>query len=324
MSRSENIQPKRPDRQPDGTIPAIFQDPGTDKVYEALRAGTNLRCQEAKHFVEELWKKTAPYLDSDLPSHMGCEFHQRFWEMYLAATILSTDAHLRPRTSTRTSAGPDLCINDEPGKPIWIEAVAASRGSGPDAVQRDVFDRVCDVPDDEIKLRLLNAFDQKYHKGRKYVEQGIIGVSDPYVIAINAGTIPSADAEREPPRIVRTLLPIGDQEIYLDRNSLQTVGHGYGYQDSVRKLSGATVPTTSFLNPKYDSISAVLYASVDVFNHPPSFCLVHNPRALNPIKPSFLGCAREYWVEWDPQHGTTVDTVDTIRLCFDRHEMQCD
>ena len=245
----------------------MFEAVGTDEVYEALRSEVNPRCQEAKRLVQELWRRTTTHLDSDLPSKMAHEFHQRFWELYLAAALLDTGLQLLPRMSARVVAGPDLCLTAEPGKRIWIEAVAASAGTGPDAVQRGVPGVVYDIPDDHIKLRLLNAFDEKYKKHGKYIQQGTVGISEPYIIAINAAMVPSASKEREVPRSIRALLPFGHSMVYLNRDSLQPVGSGHEYQGTVGKLSGAAIPTTSFLNARYNSVSAVLYSCVD-YNAP--------------------------------------------------------
>lgn len=278
---------------------SVFELNGTDEVYRALKDEINSRCQEAKMFVEELWRRTHNYLDPDVLVELPIQFHQRFWEIYLAASLIDIGLQLeqRPRRD-----GPDLCIKTTSESRIWIEAVTASSGQGNDAVQEAESGVVRDVPDDQIKLRLLNAFGEKSKKYKSYREKNWVGPKDPYIIAINAAQVPSATAEREVPRIVRALLPFGHQVLHLDRKTLEVVGTSHEYQGGVIKASGTAIETTSFLNIEYSGISAVIYSCVNVFNHPTeisrALLLFHNPLALNPIPLGFFKKGYEYWVDW--------------------------
>ncbi|HZF12201.1 MAG TPA: hypothetical protein VFE33_25725 [Thermoanaerobaculia bacterium] len=280
----------------------MFEVAGTDEVYESVRMEINSQCREAKSFLQSLWTRAEAYLDSDLSLKITRDFHQRFWELYLASALLDAGLPLLPRKSERVMAGPDICISIGPERRIWVEAVAVSPGTGPDAVQEATPGVAQDVPDDPIKLRLLNAFDEKYRKHSAYLKKGVVCPSDPYVIAINAAMVPSAMLEREVPRIVRSLLPFGHSVIHLDRESLKAVGSGHRYQGTVTKLSGAEIPTDAFLNSTFGSVSAVLYSWVDAFNHPDELgadlLLLHNPLALNSLDLGFLRRGHEFWVEW--------------------------
>lgn len=270
----------------------LFVKTGTDEIYNAIRKEINHRCKEAKAFIENLWEKVNPFLDSDFSSKLPLELHQRFWELYMAASVLESDLHLVPRDSSRNT-GPDICIKAEHNKRIWIEAVTASAGIGADAVQETESGTAHDVPDDQIKLRLLNSFDEKHRKYIQYLRNNSVALGEAYIIALNAALIPSAHLEREIPRIVRALLPFGHQTLHFDSNSLKIVDSTYEYKEAVKKLSGTEIPTTSFLNPDYSGISAVIYSSnVDVFNYPStlgsSLLLFHNPLAANPLPLGFL------------------------------------
>jgi hypothetical protein len=280
---------------------SLFEVAGTDEVYEYVRTEVNTQCREAKSFVESLWARANTYVDPDLPLKMPREFHQRFWELYLASAFLDSGLPLVPRRSERVVAGPDLCVSMRPETRIWVEAVAALPGTGPDAVHEGTPGIAREVPDDPIKLRLLNVFDEKCRKHASYLEKGVVGASDPYVIAINAAMVPSAMLEREVPRIVRSLLPIGDGIVHLDRRSLKAVGSGHKYQSSITKLSGGEVPTDLFLDCRFRPVSAVLYSCADAFNHASEtgaeLLLLHNPLALNPLELGFLRRGREFWVE---------------------------
>jgi hypothetical protein len=277
---------------------SIFRTHGTDEVYCAIQDEINSRCHEAKIFVEELWSKAHKYLDADILQELPVQFHQRFWEIYLAASLLEAGLSLQ-HSSGRD--GPDICIGADDGSKVWVEAVTASPGQGNDAVQKAELGVSRTVPDDQIKLRLLNAFDEKSRKYKRYRERNWIGSEEPYIIAINAAQVPSATRELEIPRIVRSLLPFGFQVLHLSRETLELTGSSYEYRGEVIKASGTEIETTSFLNPEYSGISAVIYSSVDAFNHPTeiskALLLFHNPLATNPLPFSFLKKGYEYWVE---------------------------
>jgi hypothetical protein len=277
---------------------SIFKINGTDEVYCAIRDEINPRCQEAKIFVEELWGKAHKYLDSDILKELPVQFHQRFWEIYLAASLLESGLNLQ-HSSGRD--GPDICIKANDGSKIWVEAVTASPGQGNDAVQEAEIGTVRSVPDDQIKLRLLNAFAEKSRKHKRYREKNWVSPEEPYIIAINAAQVPSARRELEIPRIVRSLLLFGFQVLHLSRETSEVTGTSYEYQGEVIKASGTEIETTSFLNPEYSGISAVIYSCVDAFNYPTeiskSLLLFHNPLATAPLLLGFLKKGYEYWVD---------------------------
>ncbi|MBW4553086.1 MAG: hypothetical protein KME35_18535 [Aphanocapsa sp. GSE-SYN-MK-11-07L] len=260
-----------------------------DEVYCDIKNEINSNCQESKIFVEQLWRKAHQYLDSDILKELPDQFHQRFWEIYLAASLLEAGLNLQ-RSSGRD--GSDICIKANDGSKIWVEAVTASLGQGNDAVQETEIGAVRSVPDDQIKLRLLNAFAEKSRKYRCYREKNWVGSEEPYIIAINAAQVPSATRELEIPRIVRSLLPFGFQVLHLSRETLEVAGTSYEYQGEVVKASGTEIETTSFLNPEYSGISAVIYSCVDVFNYPTeiskALLLFHNPLSATPLPLAFL------------------------------------
>lgn len=277
---------------------SIFITNGTDPVYCAIQDEENSRCKEAKIFIEELWEKTHNYLDSDILQELRVHFHQRFWEIYLAGSLLESGLNLQ-HSSSRD--GPDLCIRADDGSKIWIEAVTATAGQGNNAVQRVEIGTgaVTSVPDEQIKLRLLNAFDEKNRKYNRYRERNWVNSEEPYIIAINAAQVPSATHEREIPRIVRSLLPFGFQVLHVSTETGEINGSSHNYQGEVTTATGAGVETTSFLNPEYAGISAVIYSCADVFNHPTEIgkelLLFHNPLATSPLPLGFLRKGCEYW-----------------------------
>lgn len=279
-------------------IHSIFASSGTDETYCAIKNEINSRCREAKVFTEQLFEKTHQYLDPDIVKELPGQFHQRFWEIYLAASLLEAGLSLQ---HSNGRDGPDICIQVDGESKVWVEAVTASPGQGSDAVQEAEFGTVRSVPDDQIKLRLLNAFAEKSRKYERYRGRNWVGLNEPYIIAINAAQVPSARRELQIPRIVRSLLPFGFQVLHLNRENLELTDTSYEYQGEVVKISGTEVETTSFLNPKYSGISAVIYSCADVSNYPieisNALLLFHNPLAVNPLPIGFLKKGHEYWVE---------------------------
>ena len=278
--------------------PGLFKENGTDEIYCAIKDEINSRCREAKIFVESLWGRAHKYLDPDILKELPTQFHQRFWEIYLAASLLEVGLNLQ-ESSGRD--GPDICIKADSGAKIWVEAVTVSPGEGIDAVREAEVGTARSVPDDQIKLRLLNAFSEKSKKYKRYREKSWIGSEEPYIIAINAAQVPSVTRELDIPRIIRSLLPFGFQVLYSSEETSRVTEISYEYQGKVIKASGTEIETNCFLNSEYAGISAVIYSCVDAFNYPTEISndilLFHNPLATNPLPLGLLKKGCEYWVD---------------------------
>ena len=48
----------------------LFAKTGSDEIYNAIREEINPRCKRAKVFIESLWRKVNPFLDSDFSSKL--------------------------------------------------------------------------------------------------------------------------------------------------------------------------------------------------------------------------------------------------------------
>jgi hypothetical protein len=257
--------------------------------------------QDARDFINEIWPHCAEYLDSDLRHDARQDFHQRWWELYLAHALLSNGITLLSRQHRPLAKkGPDLLATVE-GKKIWIEAVTASAGTGPDAVPERVLGVAAEVPDNQIKLRIQSALSSKLNKYRHYRSQGWISESEGYVVAVNAGRVPKARLERTVPRIVACVFPIGVEVVHLNIETGKFSDLTYQYQGSVEKVTGVEVPTDSFLDTECSGITAVLYSNSDAFNRPlqigHDFIMVHNPLASIPFPRSVLRAGLEYHAE---------------------------
>lgn len=267
-----------------------------DNEYNVIR--DEPRFSQDKAFIEEMWSEYKQYADKHFLSESRKNFKQRIWEMYLTCSLIAKGFSI-----TSADKGPDILISKE-GVVIWIEAVAPKAGTGNDAVTELQPQTIRDVPDDQIKLRYRSAIEEKYNiKYKKYLLDKIVKPNDCYIIAINGSAIPSARREIEIPRIIRSVLPFGNETLRINVEESEVLDRYYQYQDQVSKVSGSSVSTDIFLNHQYDGISAVLYScvGVDSLNSPQElgddFVLLHNPLAKNKLERGLIKLGREYWVE---------------------------
>jgi hypothetical protein len=285
-------------------LESVFIDNITaeDAAYNNIRDGSEEWLRSAKKLIEELWGTYHPHADRHFLVEIRRDFHARFWEMYLACTLINAG-----HTLTSADAGPDIRI-EHASKVIWIEAVTPTAGdpSKPDSVP-DLASRLGavvarKVPDEQIILRYRAAIQDKYFdKYYKYAESGIVADDDCYVIAVNGCRIPSARADIHPPRIVRSVLPYGFQQVTLDTASHTIVDSSWTYRPHLTKHSGSLVDTDIFLKPEYNHISAVMFSAVDAANPTASmgadFIVVRNPLALRELPGDLLKAGREYTAE---------------------------
>lgn len=112
----------------------FLEDNSQSEEYSWVREGRNDWCREARDFIESIWPPCAEFLDSDLQRDARINFHQRWWELYLAHVLLTNGVSLVPRKLRHPAQkGPDLLAIVEEQR-FWVEAVTVSSGTGPDAV----------------------------------------------------------------------------------------------------------------------------------------------------------------------------------------------
>jgi type I restriction enzyme S subunit len=269
-----------------------------DQAYINIRDSEKGWMIEARMFCEELWSVYYPYADDHFLAEIQRDFYSRFWEMYLACSLLDMGMSL-----SCPKPGPDIRINTDDGV-IWIEAVAPTAGApnSSDEVKNRRDFETHNVPEEQIILRYRNAIHEKYNtKYFEYLRKGIVSKTDSYVIAVNGCKIPYSRTDFSPPRIVRTVLPVGYPQVTIDRKSNRITATSYQYRDKVTKKSGSGVSTAIFFDEFYDSLSAVLFSNVDPVNRPQflgqDFVLTHNQRAANPISKAIIRRGREYRVK---------------------------
>lgn len=241
-----------------------------------------------KQFVEQLWTRFYPLADPHFREDARNHFNQRFWEMYLAVTLLDHGFDLH----RQGDEGPEFyaLIN---GRRVWFEAIAPDGGSGDDRVPEPEDGKVSRVPIQKILLRFTNAFDEKRKKYATALKKRIVSGDDAYVLAINSRSIPHAAwGGSRLPYFVQAFLPFGEFTISIDPTTLERRESYYQYQPQVLKLSGSPVSTEIFLNAESSFCSAVLHSVVDCANHPErlgdDFSILHNTQSISPIDASMF------------------------------------
>lgn len=277
-----------------------------DPDYSALAEPQDEQAVAVRDFVEALYRANYDVVGKDLPANARSQFHQCFWELYLAQALRSANLQLESRSERGAKSGPDLRVV-EPR--VWIEAVAPREGEGLDRVLAPVDGQVRSVPDNEIKLRLLSALAEKRAKLDRYHDKGPVGRDDVFVIAINAGCV-SSSGDFAPPRIVRTLYGIGWPAAVFDVEAQKVIATTFAHAPCATKRSGQTISTTCFLDGTAAGVSAVLFSKQTAWNAAPDACwpgklpgtdfiLVHNATAKNPLPTGRIPCAEEYQLQGD-------------------------
>ena len=300
----------------------FFAVQGEDAKYENLRS--NSEYQNIRDFIDEMWEVYWPYADSDfLQKARNRDFQACYWEMYLGCSLLRQNMQIESREKRKArwgspDLGPDFRIIAP--HPFWLEATTVGPGAGEDAVPETEFGVVRDVPDDQLKLRILQAIRDKAKQRLHFTQRGWIDPKDCYVVAVNIGKI-SHVPDLDPPRIVRAVFGYGLLEVSMNVDSGVFSDWRYQHQDHIVKQSSSLVSTRIFHNPEqsdhpdyvgYEGLSAVLSSEMEPFRScdpwfshnkyvnknvtGDDYCIVHNLRATNPLPHGFLKCGGEYWL----------------------------
>ena len=214
-----------------------------DQKYNIIRDSQGPNLKRSRSFIEGLWRKYQPYADRHFNKQMQLDVDSRFWEMYLACTLLEKSIPL-----SSADAGPDIFIEDENGR-TWIEAIAPTGGAdtNPDRIPDMKPGVATIVPDDEIVLRYRAAIKEKYdNKYYNYVEKGLITPTDGYVIAVNSCKIPAAIMETDTPRILKAVFPIGSRQVTMDKKTGIVIETGYQLRFKIRRVEEQRFGRTYF------------------------------------------------------------------------------
>lgn len=233
----------------------------------------------------------------------------KFWscvsEALLAAHL--NYAGLAPSASPR-GGGPDFLVMEN-GRKIWIEVICPEPRDVPPEWLQPVFNGVVHFPHTEILLRWTSAIKEKAEKLigsndgtiKGYLGKGIVASDDAYVIAINGrqlrGSFSSVTGISQFPFAAEAAFAIGPYQIKIDRDTLKQTGEGHQHRPEIFKTNGSAVPAYTFLDPRFQPISAIWAVDIDgtsVVGNSEDLVVVHNPYATNPVPVGFLPAYNEY------------------------------
>lgn len=269
-----------------------------DIAYRNLRDSKH--CVEWKAFCERLWQRYAPYADPHFLHEIKIQFHQRFWEMYLAVTFLDRGYELH----RHKRGGPEFGI-DVNGKRYWFDAVAPTGGHGPDAVPQLEHGRLeaSRVPQEQIILRITGSLAAKRAKWQQDIKQGRVSANDGFVIAINDRGIRWAWLGGEMPYVVKGLYGFGNLAVSFDRATMEIIESSHEHRPKIAKAAGTQISSQPFTAHECPEVSAVLYSSVDAANFPgvlgADFMILHNIDPRVPLPLGAMRFYREYWADGD-------------------------
>jgi hypothetical protein len=256
--------------------------------------------------------------DQDFTDGADDHFYAYTWEMVLARHLVKCGLEV-----SSADEGPDFKVPHK-GSAIWIEAICPSPVGIPDDwlnFPSSGESRVGSVPHEAMLLRWTSALKEKKEKltGRVisnrgtreeivkpgYLQNGIVGERDPYVIAISAcrlgyGNTMLHTGISQFPFAVEAAFPVGPVEIVIDRMTMKQLDRRHSHRASIKKPNGADVPTDSFLNPAYSGVSAILGTPAGINaacgdRYP--VALVHNPLAANKLPVGVICADAEYVAE---------------------------
>lgn len=234
---------------------------------------------------------------------------QKFWSCVSEALLAEhlRKAGLDPAPSR--GGGPDFLVVENRRK-IWIEVICPEPIGVPSEWLTIESGNVVDFPHEQIILRWTSAIKEKAEKligstdgsVKGYIEKGIVKPEDAYVIAVNGrqlrkGPFPALFGISQFPFAVEAVFAVGPYQIQINRNTLEQIDAGYQHRPLISKPKGAPVPAYTFLDVRFQPISAIWAVDVDgtsVIGNSEPMAVIHNPNALNPIPIGLLPAHDEY------------------------------
>lgn len=284
--------------------------PNPDALYAALRDGSHAIHVAVREHVDRLWTLFAMHADAPFLDQIARapNFHSRFWEMYFTAYLV-----VAGHSPSCPKPGPDVRLTKDGGTVVF-EATAPTPG---DPALRDSVPPLdidsgesSPCPDPRTILRYRQAFrekaDTQYHN---HLAEGLITGTDPYVIALNGGSMLDSRVDRNT-GILASLFGLGAELAQLGPDG--RVSEVFlSYYPITRKTSGGPVATDVFRTPNHSQISAVLFSGVDAANPleltGQDFVFIHNPYAVNPVPTWCLPEIREWVASFAPNGDVRLE-----------------
>ncbi len=224
------------------------------------------------------------------------------WSRMSEALTYDLLRHSHELVDPDMAAGPDFLVTNGDQR-VWIEVICPS----PNDIPHEwlVFQEgATNFPHEAILLRWTAAIKEKAEKcigsacGKKkgYIEKGIVNTDDAYVIAVNGcqlrnGPFSALYGISQFPFAVEALFPVGPIQVTMCKETLEVVDEGHQFRPFILNKNKAEVPADTFLDPRYNAISAVWAIDLNgaaVLDSEQPKVVVHNPNANNPLPQGFL------------------------------------
>lgn len=247
--------------------------------------------------------------DPKFVSELMSESDQKFWACVSEALVANRLRDKQFGKRKAVGAGPDFLVMDGDRK-IWIEVICPEPTGLPTEWLDPKINEAVSFPHEEILLRWTSAIKAKSERlvgsedgtRKGYIASGVVDPADSYVIAVNgcqlrSGPFPALLGISQFPFAAEAVFPVGPYQLQISRDTPKVVDRGHQHRPFVLNKNRAEVPALAFLDPRFNSVSAVwaldLNGSSAIGNSEPS-AIIHNPNALNPVPVGFLPADDEY------------------------------
>lgn len=233
----------------------------------------------------------------------------KFWSCVSEALLAQ---RLKGKTfpdRSKPGQGPDLLVLHGDRK-VWIEVICPEPVGLPASWTNIEPGTVGDFPHQAILLRWTSAIKEKAEKllgspnrnAKGYLASGIVSAHDSYVIAVNGcrlrhGPFSALFGISQFPFAAEAVFPIGPYQLRINTDSFTVVARGHQVRLHIEKPSGALVPASIFLDPRFAAISAIWAVELDgssAIGNQERTAVIHNPLAANPLPLGFLNADDEY------------------------------
>ncbi len=232
------------------------------------------------------------------------QYWQQMSEVLIATQLLEARIQIaHPRE------GPDFVFDDS-GRRVWIEVICPEPRGISDEWMKHTPGTAVTLPHEAILLRWTAAIKEKAEKllgkpGRRgYLDKGIVGPNDAYVIAVNGrllrgfnGSFPELIGISQLPYAVEATFALGPLQVLIDRTTTKATEGGHQHRPLIRKPKGDAVPADTFFDRKFAPVSAIWAVDLDelmLIGEPRPMAVVHNPLATNPVARNVLPAQSEY------------------------------
>lgn len=277
-----------------------------------------------REFVEKLcrWFVDSGRADKQFLAQLCSGDEARYWQR-LSEALLARELAAADLSFGSSNAGPDFVLEAN-GRRIWIEAICPMPSNVPAEWLRFLPGEVKDFPHQAMLLRWTAAIKEKAEKLlgnpekglRGYLDKGIVGPDEAYVIAVNGRMLrhvfPEMNGISGFPFAAEATFGVGCRRLHLDRATRRVLHQDYAHNPYIMRPQGEPVPACAFLDDRYRAVSAIWATDLDdtgILGNPRPMVVVHNPYAANPISVALLPAFDEYVLTVQGETGS-LDRLD--------------